>query len=256
MIETNSNSITEPVMTLREHVLAFALGVTIFNGLIMAPMFLPDGGGVWTFLQKYPFLLPLALLILAALTTGAMKGSAVVSSKNKVSAETDKVMISEENGNDEVIVFNDTMLSRRSLPVLNKETIIDPEKVSDDDVLSSDFFDAALLADMAEALGYDDFVMLFGKFQANAFEQLEKLDGAILDKDAEQIVSVAHRLVGLFAQFGVRQVADLAGKTEVEMNDACRIEFARTLQECGTLSLAHVERMLEEQPFFPDKKNG
>ena len=119
-----------------------------------------------------------------------------------------------------------------------------------------DHFDAVLLSDMAEALGYDDFMMLFGKFQKNAAEQLESLEGAILDKDDEQIVSVAHRLVGLFSQFGVQEIAELAVQTETAKSAAKRINIARSLKEDGVASLSHVEQMLEDNVFFPDKKAG
>lgn len=130
-------------------------------------------------------------------------------------------------------------------PKKKKVTVFEPEH-----------FDAVLLADMAEALGYDDFMMLFEKFQKNAVEQLEKLDGAILDKDEEQIVAVAHRLVGLFSQFGVQQVAELAVQAETAKGAAKRIKIARSLQEGGVASLLHVENMLDENVFFPDRKTG
>ena len=130
-------------------------------------------------------------------------------------------------------------------PKKKKVTVFEPEH-----------FDAVLLADMAEALGYDDFMMLFEKFQKNAVEQLEKLDGAILDKDEEQIVAVAHRLVGLFSQFGVQQVAELAVQAETAKGAAKRIKIARSLQEGGVASLLHVENMLDENVFFPDRKAG
>lgn len=119
-----------------------------------------------------------------------------------------------------------------------------------------DHFDAVLLTDMAESLGYDDFIMLFGKFQKNAVEQLEKLDNAILDKDDAQIASVAHRLVGLFSQFGVQQVAELAVQAETTEDATKRLQVARSLQEGGIASLSHVEQMLEENVFFPDRKAG
>ena len=121
---------------------------------------------------------------------------------------------------------------------------------------NEDLFDSVLLADMAEALGYDDFVMLFGKFRKNAVEQLEKLEGAIGDDDQEQLVSVAHRLVGLFSQFGVQEVADLAAKTETEDNDKQRLKHASVLKDKGTASLDHVEKMLDDNVFFPDRKSA
>jgi len=119
-----------------------------------------------------------------------------------------------------------------------------------------DLFDTVLLADMAEALGYDDFVMLFGKFRKNAVEQLEKLDGAIESDDQEQVIAVAHRLVGLFSQFGVQNVADIAVKTETESNDKRRLVHASDLKEHGTASLDHVEKMLDDKVFFPNLKSA
>lgn len=127
-------------------------------------------------------------------------------------------------------------------------------KAKSDNDFNEDLFDTVLLADMAEALGYDDFVMLFGKFRKNAIEQLEKLDGAIGDEDQEQVVAVAHRLVGLFSQFGVQEVADIAVETETESDEERRIKCASKLKEKGTASLSHVEKMLDDNVFFPDKK--
>ena len=149
-----------------------------------------------------------------------------------------------------------------------KRALVKPEKLKKDktvkadkkdkakEVFNEDLFDSVLLADMAEALGYDDFVMLFGKFRKNAVEQLEKLEGAIGDDDQEQLVSVAHRLVGLFSQFGVQEVADLAVKTETESNDKQRLKHASVLKDKGTASLDHVEKMLDDNVFFPDRKSA
>lgn len=125
-----------------------------------------------------------------------------------------------------------------------------------DDGFDHDFFDAALLADMAETLGYDDFIVLFGKFRTNAVEQLAKLDRALSTEDEAQVVAIAHRLVGLFSQFGVRKVADLAGKAETEADAAKRTVLARALREDGERSLGYVEKMLAENPFFPGRKMG
>lgn len=135
-------------------------------------------------------------------------------------------------------------LTRPKKPVAEKEI----------DNFDIDLFDVVLLTDMAEALGYEDFMMLFGKFQKNAIEQLEKLDGAIDDDDHEQITSVAHRLVGLFSQFGVQQVADVAVQTEREEEADKRLRYARSLQKGGIASLDHVEKMLGDNIFFPDRQ--
>lgn len=120
----------------------------------------------------------------------------------------------------------------------------------------ADDFDAVLLKDMAESLGYDDFLMLFAKFQKNAVEQLEKLDGAILDENDEEITAVAHSLVGLFSQFGVSSVADLAVQTETANSSKARAKLARALQDNGVASLTQVEDMLAEKAFFPEEKAG
>ncbi|MBA4783558.1 MAG: response regulator [Rhizobiales bacterium] len=114
-------------------------------------------------------------------------------------------------------------------------------------------FDLVLLKDMAEALGYDDFMMLFGKFRKNALEQMEKLEAAVEKEVDTEIVAVAHRLVGLFSQFGVQQVADLAAKTETASNEKKRLVLARRLREEGTGSLVHVEEMLLANDFFPNR---
>ena len=70
--------------------------------------------------------------------------------------------------------------------------------------------DAAALAELCDAVGPDAFRRLVGRFVEDAMAALDEIHRAHGSADTHRVQVEAHRLTGLFAQFGATEAAEAA----------------------------------------------
>lgn len=78
--------------------------------------------------------------------------------------------------------------------------------------------DSAALAELSDAVGAEAFARLVNRFLQDAAESLGEVEAAVAALDSRRQRGVAHRLTGLFNQFGATRAADAA--LAVELADA------------------------------------
>jgi HPt (histidine-containing phosphotransfer) domain-containing protein len=88
--------------------------------------------------------------------------------------------------------------------------------------------DEVHMTEMAEDLGPENLAALVGAFALDLNETADRMKAQMSGGDASGVRRAAHRMKGLFAQFGVRDLAQLAAKVEAsesgEMNgDAAQL---------------------------------
>lgn len=75
--------------------------------------------------------------------------------------------------------------------------------------------DADALVELRDAVGAEAFVRLLARFQQDAAASLDQVEAAVAAGDLVSLRKAAHRLAGLFGQFGAPQAAEAATAAEI-----------------------------------------
>lgn len=110
--------------------------------------------------------------------------------------------------------------------------------------------DETILSDLREAVGDESFTRLVGQCIADARESLTAVALAEAAKDGAAMRKAAHRLAGLFHQFGVVEAAQAATETELA-DDATLPERTRDLLSRGEAAVQVLEKMKSPPPDRP-----
>mgnify|MGYP001806780205 CR=1 FL=1 len=101
--------------------------------------------------------------------------------------------------------------------------------------------DRAALDELRESVGPEAFERLSARYRQDAGESLRELDVAAQNTDAARIRRTAHRLVGLFGQFGAVRAAEAAIATELA-SDAELATCVANLRTCGWRALGSMDK--------------
>lgn len=102
--------------------------------------------------------------------------------------------------------------------------------------------DTAYIADLIEAIGSDDYRALIETFKIDTQEQMAALETGASRRDVDAMKRSAHRLAGLFAQFGAFEVARSAELIRTP-SDADELEpLAQEMLRLCRLSAAAIEK--------------
>lgn len=101
--------------------------------------------------------------------------------------------------------------------------------------------DRAALEELRQSVGEDAFARLLMRFRQDADETMSELEAAAQPLDHARLRKAAHRLAGLFGQFGARAAAEAAAAVELATDDdiAGKVEL---LLASGRRALAAMER--------------
>ncbi len=127
--------------------------------------------------------------------------------------------------------------------------------------MDGDLIDWTVYAETRSALGAD-FVRILGYFREDGTQSVVKIEKAIRESSAAEIIIAAHTLKGESAQFGAIQLSTLAEKIEmmarkcVEHREAPDeiIEIAAGLTPLFEQSLSLLDR--ESSPVVPRQPHG
>jgi PAS domain S-box-containing protein len=114
---------------------------------------------------------------------------------------------------------------------------VSPQAVEAD---GEEVFDQAALDELRQSVGPEAFERLLVRFRQDAGESLDELDAAARDHDAVRLRKAAHRLVGLFGQFGAVRAAEAAVAVELA-SDAEIAACIASLRTSGRRALAAMD---------------
>lgn len=110
-----------------------------------------------------------------------------------------------------------TLPQRKAIGVVGTDavSVVSDAGISVDDFPVPVVIEKDALDSMADAVGPEMFTHLIGQFKANAEQELLRLETLIENDDAEELKSAAHKLVGLYSQFGFSCIAEIASQVEL-----------------------------------------
>ncbi len=101
--------------------------------------------------------------------------------------------------------------------------------------------DRAALEELRQSVGEDAFARLLMRFRQDADETMSELEAAAQPLDHARLRKAAHRLAGLFGQFGARAAAEAAAAVELATDDDIAGKV-KLLLASGRRALAAMER--------------
>jgi len=105
------------------------------------------------------------------------------------------------------------------------------------EVEESPALDSAALAELCESVGHEAFLRLVSRFLQDASESLGEIEAAATERDTGRQRGTAHRLAGLFNQFGATHAADAALAVELANVDDLGVRCSELLAQ-GHLAIA------------------
>jgi CheY-like chemotaxis protein len=101
--------------------------------------------------------------------------------------------------------------------------------------------DLVTLEELRQSVGEEAFARLLMRFRQDADESLRELDAAAQAHDPSRLRKAAHRLAGLFGQFGASRAAEAAAAVELASDDDIAGHVTLLLTS-GRQALAAMER--------------
>ncbi len=102
--------------------------------------------------------------------------------------------------------------------------------------------DAAVLAELREAVGHETFNELIERFSIDAARILKEMGGMLEAGDHHGVRQLAHRLSGLLGQFGCHEAADICRAIEVSPEPAAEAQAVRRAIGFGETAVEIVKR--------------
>lgn len=115
------------------------------------------------------------------------------------------------------------------------------------EVEKSPELDEAALSELSEAVGPEAFVRLVGRFLQDAAESLDEVGAAVGEGDVQRLRGAAHRLTGLFNQFGASHAADAALAVELASVDDIALRSTELVARGQAAIAAMAARRAEPQ---------
>lgn len=115
------------------------------------------------------------------------------------------------------------------------------------EVEKSPELDESALSELSEAVGPEAFVRLVGRFLQDAAESLDEIGAAGGEGDVQRLRGAAHRLTGLFNQFGASHAADAALAVELASVDDITLRSTELMARGQAAIAAMAARRAEPQ---------
>ncbi|MFO1081024.1 MAG: ATP-binding protein [Reyranellaceae bacterium] len=123
------------------------------------------------------------------------------------------------------------------------EQTVPPSAAEAEPLSAGEEIDESALADLRDAVGEEAFARLVARFREDAAESLAAIERACDAGDAAAARKAAHRLAGLFHQFGAVRAAEAATATELA-DDAGVAENATRLAVAGRAAMEALKTRL------------